>query len=73
MTIRYVVVHIFVLAQTKRLISKDNIVTRLNIRVRYRNRVLSFHLPNQIPMRSKLLIVGNILCVSELSAVFLMK
>ena len=35
-------------------LTKDNIVTRLNIRVRYPNRVLSFHLPKQIPMRSKL-------------------
>ena len=51
-------------------LSKDNIDIRLNIRVRYRNRVLSFHLPKQIPKRSKLQIVRNI-CVSELSAVFL--
>ena len=30
--------------------NKDNIVTRLNIRVRYHNLVLSFHLTKQIPM-----------------------
>ena len=31
---------------------KDHIVTRLNIRVRYHNRVLSFHLTKTIPIRS---------------------
>ena len=30
--------------------NKDNIVTRLNIRVRYHSRVLSFHPTKQIPM-----------------------
>ena len=30
--------------------AKDNIVIRLNIRVRYHSRVLSFHLTKQIPM-----------------------
>ena len=34
------------------LFTKNNIVTRSNIRVRYDSRVLSFHLTKQIPMRS---------------------
>ena len=33
-------------------ILKDNIVTRSSIRVRYHNRLLSFHLIDQIPMKS---------------------
>ena len=34
------------------IVLKDNIVTRSNIRGRYHNRVLRFHLTKQIPMRS---------------------
>ena len=39
---------------------KDNIVTRLNIRVRCHNSVLCFNLTKQIPMRSKLFSVRSI-------------
>ena len=38
---------------------KDNVVTRLNIRVRYHNGVLSFHLTKLIPMRSKLFAIDE--------------